>query len=596
MDNNTITLNGGLHITKAEPIDDRLLGDSLNEYLARVPIRLRYVGLNPTIVINGVSKKYIFKTGVANADLILDLGDGNQEQSDWSEQDNQKPTFILNKPVIPSLVKANWTETNVNSPAFIQNKPVIPGGNIKPDWDAEAGDPAEILNKPTILTGQVKSNWTETNQNDPSFILNKPTIPAPQVQPDWNATSGLGVILNKPVVPGVPNITSSDNSIKINGFDISSNKHQLELFATSESEFNTVWALATASDIPVTIYIIGEIVFSANTNFVLTGDHKPIIIQGLNKAIWNSSTFNIKTNNLIFKDVAFKTASYIYMYLVGGIINCFNCSWISDTVQGSSNKTHFIVEGSIVNGLANIYIDGISHNTTSIANDTNDLLQPFAIVNNATFAGAYDVFKVTLLNFSAGLNGQHTSRVYLGSSIANCPYKVTGDNSWTYISDQPLPGFSNISATAKILKESFIDVLYASRLQLNTSPTYTLGMTDEGKVVKMQTIDDSMIYTIIFPDGSSVLERCTNINLSINTEIATWTLEPYDVNANDLLITHDLNRHLVSVTIFSIDIDEETLLVGNAAFAGIKTFGKNKTLIAGLATIRKGIRINLIFK
>lgn len=36
------------------------------------------------------------------------------------------------------------------------------------------------------------------NYND---LTNKPTIPAAQVQSDWNATSGMGVILNKPTIP-----------------------------------------------------------------------------------------------------------------------------------------------------------------------------------------------------------------------------------------------------------------------------------------------------------------------------------------------------------------------------------------------------------
>lgn len=32
-------------------------------------------------------------------------------------------------------------------------------------------------------------------------LTGKPTIPAAQVQSDWNASTGLGVILNKPTIP-----------------------------------------------------------------------------------------------------------------------------------------------------------------------------------------------------------------------------------------------------------------------------------------------------------------------------------------------------------------------------------------------------------
>ena len=57
-----------------------------------------------------------------------------------------------------------------------------------------------ILNKPSLFSG---------NYND---LSNKPTIPAAQVQSDWNATTGLGVILNKPSIPTVPSSeTAAEN-------------------------------------------------------------------------------------------------------------------------------------------------------------------------------------------------------------------------------------------------------------------------------------------------------------------------------------------------------------------------------------------------
>lgn len=41
---------------------------------------------------------------------------------------------------------------------------------------------------------------TSGNYND---LTNKPTIPSAQVQSDWNATTGMGVILNKPTLSNV---------------------------------------------------------------------------------------------------------------------------------------------------------------------------------------------------------------------------------------------------------------------------------------------------------------------------------------------------------------------------------------------------------
>lgn len=41
-------------------------------------------------------------------------------------------------------------------------------------------------------------------------LVGKPTIPAAQVQSDWNATSGMGVILNKPTIPTIEALTTSE--------------------------------------------------------------------------------------------------------------------------------------------------------------------------------------------------------------------------------------------------------------------------------------------------------------------------------------------------------------------------------------------------
>ena len=50
-------------------------------------------------------------------------------------------------------------------------------------------------------SAQVQADWNQADSAQPSYIANKPTIPAAQVQSDWNASTGLGVILNKPTIP-----------------------------------------------------------------------------------------------------------------------------------------------------------------------------------------------------------------------------------------------------------------------------------------------------------------------------------------------------------------------------------------------------------
>ena len=59
-----------------------------------------------------------------------------------------------------------------------------------------------------VLTSTGTSiSWTTPFDGDYNTLTNKPTIPAAQVNSDWNASSGVAVILNKPVVPPLPSVT-----------------------------------------------------------------------------------------------------------------------------------------------------------------------------------------------------------------------------------------------------------------------------------------------------------------------------------------------------------------------------------------------------
>ncbi|KAI9549812.1 hypothetical protein GHT06_007036 [Daphnia sinensis] len=85
-------------------------------------------------------------------------------QSDWSQTDANEPSFIKNKPQIPTVVpqqQADWSQTDATAPSFIKNKPIISGGGATEQAD-----------------------WSQTDATAPSFIKNKPQIPTvvPQQQ------------------------------------------------------------------------------------------------------------------------------------------------------------------------------------------------------------------------------------------------------------------------------------------------------------------------------------------------------------------------------------------------------------------------------
>jgi hypothetical protein len=101
------------------------------------------------------------------------------------------------------LTKTGNTISAVFSGSYtdLTNKPVIPAAQVQSDWNATTGL-GVILNKPTLFSGSYSdlTNKPVLFSGSYSDLTNKPAIPAAQVQSDWNAVSGLGVILNKPAL------------------------------------------------------------------------------------------------------------------------------------------------------------------------------------------------------------------------------------------------------------------------------------------------------------------------------------------------------------------------------------------------------------
>ena len=86
--------------------------------------------------------------------------------------------------------------------------------DLKEGLNVPAGKPIQAAGS-SGSSGQVLSTtgttiqWVTPFTGSYTDLTNKPTIPAAQVNSDWNASSGLGVILNKPVVPAQPSVTTA---------------------------------------------------------------------------------------------------------------------------------------------------------------------------------------------------------------------------------------------------------------------------------------------------------------------------------------------------------------------------------------------------
>ena len=85
---------------------------------------------------------------------------------------------------------------------------------LKEGLNIPAGKPIQAAGS-SGSSGQVLSTtgtsiaWVATFDGDYNSLSNKPSIPAAQVPADWDATGGASRILNKPIVPAQPSVTTA---------------------------------------------------------------------------------------------------------------------------------------------------------------------------------------------------------------------------------------------------------------------------------------------------------------------------------------------------------------------------------------------------
>jgi hypothetical protein len=116
--------------------------------------------------------------------------------------------------------QSDWTETDTSKVTYIQHKPTIPAAQVQSDWSQTDDTKVDfIANKPTIPAAQVQSDWSQTDDTKVDFIKDKPTIPASPVQSDWDETddTSLAYIANKPSIPTDPDLTPYVKTISMNG-------------------------------------------------------------------------------------------------------------------------------------------------------------------------------------------------------------------------------------------------------------------------------------------------------------------------------------------------------------------------------------------
>ena len=149
-----------------------IVQDTINDIVVNAAVIVETIDINVQAAVDEVQIIANPNNYVVNINRII----GEQVQSDWTQNDNQAPDYIKNKPSIPTLTSdlTNDGEDGINP--FITAADVT--SQVNSDWNATSGV-AEILNKPTIPAEVTK---TSDLTNDGADGIN-PFITAADIPP-----------------------------------------------------------------------------------------------------------------------------------------------------------------------------------------------------------------------------------------------------------------------------------------------------------------------------------------------------------------------------------------------------------------------------
>ncbi len=199
----------------------------------------------------------IFSASVASSITAADISNWNSKTSNTGtltgvKFNNVDATVSNGVASISAAIPAEVTESTVSGWGFTKNAGTLTGVKVNGSNATVTSGVADIG---TVITSHAKHKLTATNETASStsgtitFVESLTgtttatdgdltvtatrktvTIPAAQVQSDWNATTGMGVILNKPTIPTV---NDSTITVQMNGSTV-------DTFTTNQGSNKTI--------------------------------------------------------------------------------------------------------------------------------------------------------------------------------------------------------------------------------------------------------------------------------------------------------------------------------------------------------------------
>ena len=168
-------------------------------------------------------------------DGTITIKQGNVTKGTFTTNQSGDTTIIIDEGGQFTQQQSNWLETDTTSPSYIQNKPTIPTKT------------SDLTNDSGFVTSSDVPTATSDLTNDSGFItLND--VPA-QVNADWNSNSGASQILNKPTIPTKTSDLQNDSGFTTFSGDYNdlSNKPQIP---ANTSDLTNDSGFITSADVP----------------------------------------------------------------------------------------------------------------------------------------------------------------------------------------------------------------------------------------------------------------------------------------------------------------------------------------------------------
>lgn len=405
-----------------------------------------------------------------------------------------------------TIPQSDWTESDIDSPSYIKNKPSIPTPideftdliDTPNDYINQAGKIVAVKNDETglefISAGgggitQVQSDWNQSDSNEVDYIKNKPDL---SVYATVNYVDGEISGLNIP--------SSTSDLVNDSGFITTSS---LTGYATESYVNNAIGGLNIPSNTSDLVNDSGFITTSSLSGYA-TEIYVDNAINGLN--------IPSSTNDLV-NDSGFITLSALTGYATESWVNTqIGLIAVPTKTSDLTNDSGFITTSSLSGYATEVYVNN-AISGLNIPTKTSDLTNDSGFITSSALTGY--ATEIYVNNAISALNIPSSTSDLVNDSGFITTSSLTGYATQTWVSNTALNGYAT-------------QTWVTSQIGSITVPTKTSDLTNDSGFITTSSL--SGYATELYVDN-----EISALNIPINTSdltndsgfITSSALSPY---------------------------------------------------------------------